>query len=71
MLVINTINSLETLTDAVYTCETDEPSGAIYFRFSDLPGQEAQLLVHSMVLGLQTIEKDYGKKYIKIRFEEV
>lgn len=71
MLVINTVNSLETLTKAAFGYDTDEPSGTIHFRFSELPSPEAQLLVQSMVLGLQTIAQDYGTKYIKIRFEEV
>ena len=41
------------------------------FRFTSDISPESQLLMNSLVLGLQNIENDYGKSYINIRFKEV
>ena len=56
-LAINFYNSVETFTDD--------------FRFTSDISPESQLLMNSLVLGLQNIENDYGKSYINIRFKEV
>jgi len=71
VLVINTINSIETLTSDKLEVETNEKKGLISGRFSGHPSMEATLLLDSMLLGLKEIEKQYGKKFIKLKFEEV
>ena len=71
VLVINTINSIETFTSVDYTCEADEETGDIDFRFTDEISSDASLLVESMILGLKEIQNDYGKKFLILDFKEV
>jgi len=71
VLVINTINSLEEIAGEKMTVESDEKSGLIICRF-EKPLQEAsKVLMDSLVLGLSHIATQYGKKYCKLKFEEV
>lgn len=71
VLVINTINSIDVLTNQQSSVTTDETSGFIQYSLQDQIIVEAKLLLDSMVLGLKDIEKQYGKKYLKIKFKEV
>jgi len=75
ILVFNTVNAIESLTDAGFTCETDEKKGG--FIKVMLPDEkmgttnhDAQLLLQAMVLGLKDIEKEYNS-YIILNDEEV
>lgn len=70
-LVFNTANSVEALTDDSFEGSAEEEKGRFSFRFTGELSPESKLLMNSLVLGLQNIEKDYGRKYISIRFEEV
>ena len=71
-LVINTINSLEQITGEQIQVETDENVGTIRCRFVNQPLKEtSKALMDSLVLGLTQIEKQYGKNYCKLTFEEV
>lgn len=69
-LVINCINSIETLTDAPFTCDSQEEAGRISFRFTGRSGADAQLLVSSLALGLSEIENSCDE-FIDVIFEEV
>lgn len=71
VLVINTINSIDTFTDQIFTVDSHEKSGLIKVIFDNGIVMETKLLLDSMVLGLKEIEKEYGKKYLKLKFEEV
>ncbi|MBO4390924.1 MAG: ribosomal-processing cysteine protease Prp [Lachnospiraceae bacterium] len=71
MLVINTINSIEELTDERFMIEQNEASGYVKLMFHDAPGERASLLVESMILGLLSVRRDYGKKYISLQTVEV
>ncbi|MBD5504353.1 MAG: ribosomal-processing cysteine protease Prp [Lachnospiraceae bacterium] len=72
VLVINTINSLEEITAEKINVETDKDRGVIRCRFVDRTLKEtSRVLVDSLVLGLTQIEKQYGKNYCKLTFEEV
>ena len=72
VLVINTINSLEQITGEQMQVETDEDAGAIRCCFVNQPLKEtSKALMDSLVLGLTQIEKQYGKNYCKLTFEEV
>lgn len=71
VLVINTIHSMETLLDELFHCSQDEDDGRIELQFDRTPSKSAVLLLDSMVLGLKEIKKQYGKKYIILKFEEV
>ena len=69
-LTINFINSVEQLTEASFQCDSHEESGMIQFRFAGQAGDDAQLLVRSLVLGLEEMERNYDE-YIDVIFEEV
>ena len=69
-LVINCINSIESLTDDSFHCDSNEMDGMIVFRFDGKSGDDAQLLLKSLVLGLQEMESNYDA-YIDVIFEEV
>ena len=64
-LTVNTINSIEKFTDDAFKAEAAD--GMVRWKFTELPlSKEAKLLMDSLVLGLEEIQENYGKKYIKI-----
>ena len=72
ILVINTINSIESFTKDEFTLLTDEETGMIEFNLQNKPSESATLLLKTMILGLQSIEDDNNyEEYIDIIFEEV
>ena len=71
VLVINTINSLETLAGEKFKLVTNKDEGLIDCRFGHGVNDKSKLLLDSMVLGLQEIKKQYGKTFIDLTFEEV
>ena len=68
MLTINTANSIMTLTDTKIT--VDENDGFISWRFDDVPGREATLLMDSLLIGLRSVEEEY-KRFLTLSVEEV
>lgn len=70
MLVINTINSIHSLTKEPIELDEDVSKGYINCTFPAMElnqgSKEALLLVNSMILGLKNLEKEYGK-HIQIR----
>ncbi|MBP3488106.1 MAG: ribosomal-processing cysteine protease Prp [Roseburia sp.] len=70
-LTINTINSLGMYTAEKFETEADEESGEIRVRFEHPAGHDAELLMKSLVLGLQGIQNTYGNDYIVLNFKEV
>ncbi len=68
MLVINTANSLDKLTDNRITATDDK---YIQWEFMDIPDEKGKLLMDSMVMGLKEIEKQYGNNYLRLMIEEV
>ena len=71
ILVINTINSLEELAGQEMDVKEDENTGYIDCRLTQECNEKSKLLLDSMILGLQCIVQQGGKKYLKLRFEEV
>ena len=71
VLVINTINSIETLTCTKPIVETDQESGYIHCSFEEDITDDAALLLDSMILGLSQIKEQYGTKYIDVKIKEV
>jgi len=70
ILVINTINSIEHFTEERFVCDADEKSGGfIKFLLPDIKdgneNHDVELLLESMLYGLNNIEKEYSQ-YIKI-----
>lgn len=70
-LVINTVNSVEQLTQDRFTCEVEEKSGDVRFHLTEDSSEEAQLLMKSLELGVLAIQEQYSKKYITVNFREV
>ena len=68
VLLINTVNSIEKFT-ASRPIVNDMAQMEFYFK--DTPDEKAVLLMDSLVLGLYGIQKEYGKKYLKIKIKEV
>ena len=71
VLAQNTVNSIEQFTDDGFEGIAGQEDVQFDFRFTSDISPESQLLMNSLVLGLQNIENDYGKSYINIRFKEV
>jgi len=70
-LVINTINSIAAFTKEKITVDSEEETGMITLDFAKPAGDEAALLMKSLVLGLQGIQNDYGDEYITLNIKEV
>lgn len=71
ILYINLVNSLENFTD-----DEKELNGSKQINFQNvilknMPSSRAELLFQSFMLGITTIEQEYGKKYIIILNQEV
>jgi uncharacterized protein YsxB (DUF464 family) len=70
MLIINTMNAIEQLTDTKATIDADEAKGDISYRFLDMPSKEANLLIEAMMMGLHSLEEDETyAKYVDIIYE--
>ena len=68
VLVINTINSIDKFTDNVLEASNEE---GILLRFVNKPDEDAILLMNSLLLGLEEIQRQYGNKYLRLIIEEV
>lgn len=69
VLVINTLNSIEFLTEDEIIDSSDQSKGIIKVEFCNL-SHDSILLLDSMVLGLTEIQKQYGRKYITFTVKE-
>lgn len=70
-LVINTVNSIEKLLSDEFDIVTDAESGLIDFSLKKGYSRESLLLIRSLILGLQGIQKSYGTDYVTLTFKEV
>ena len=70
VLIINTANSLEKFTDDLIMAKTLE-DGTTEILLKEHPSKEAVLLVDSLILGLEGIRNQYGKKYLSVDYKEV
>ena len=77
ILVINTINSIERLTEDKVSLVQCEKKGLINYRFETYASGDAHLLIRSMILGLESIidemEEQTGElnSWIELNFKEV
>lgn len=67
VLVINTINSIDKFSTDRFDLKQDEDKGLIEFQVVEPISDSTSLLLNSLSLGLHGIEKEYSKKYIKIK----
>ena len=70
MLTINTLNSISEFTSDTFTYQEDEQSGAMEFHMVS-SGQQSQLLLKALLLGLDTVRNEYGKKYIDLKESQI
>ena len=64
-LVINALNSIEEFTEDAFTCDCQD--GQIQnWEFTSEVSLESELLMDSLMLGLQNISASYGEEYLKI-----
>jgi len=71
VLSINLANSIAQLTKAKFKCEIDEKSGDYSFAFTETYGDDANILFESCLLGLESIQNEYGDDFIQINYQEV
>ena len=70
-LALNMANSVEQFTDDHFEGSAGEDGGSFSFSFPDTVSSESQLLMKSLILGLENIRDEYGAEYINFRFREV
>ena len=71
VLVLNTLNALEKVTDTNMEITTNEETGFIRCVFTNTLSDKETVLMDAMVLGLEQICQEYGKKYCNVEFKEV
>ncbi len=72
VLVINTLNAVEEFTEDEFSGMADEETGMISWHLNTDPSYEAQLLLKTMVLGIDNMVSDENyAEYIDLTFEEV
>ena len=71
VLTINTINSIDQLTGDRIAVSEDGNAGIISCRFPNDISEKTDLLMQSFELGVNSIYKQYGKKYLNIKIKEV
>lgn len=59
LLALNTVNSIEALTEADFSCEYKEDGGFIQFALNGAPEHDAGLLLDAMALGLRSVRDRY------------
>lgn len=69
-LTVNTVNSIDRLTDAKFDVKADD-SGSIEFIFKSQSDDKSQLLVGALSIGLTELYKEYDGKYLQVYFKEV
>ena len=68
-LAINTVNSIDCLTDNKFEVNEGE-DGLLRFKFTSEPDKNGQLLIESLALGITDIKEEYGDKYLKVKFKD-
>ena len=71
VLAINTFNSIERFTDDAFTVDAAEEGGHLVMTFPEPLSDKSKLLLDSMLLGLDEIQKQYGDEYISLQYKEV
>ena len=69
-LMINTANSLEQLTEDDMTVDQAEDGGWLKISLSETPSDRALVLMDSLALGLEWIEKAYGTTFLSVKVKK-
>ena len=70
-LTIGTINSLEELAGEKLKTTQNERTGLLKCDFESTLQEKSAFLMDSMVFSLTELSKEYGEKYLQVKFEEV
>lgn len=65
-LAINCVNSIGEFTEDLFSEGMDEERGMIDFDLTGEVSEQSQLLLKSMLLGMEQIVGQYGEKYVQI-----
>ena len=68
-LVTNTTESIHQFTKDVFSYEMDPKDGMMDFKITSAISPESRLLLKSLLLGLGSIQTEYGEKYLQILFK--
>ncbi|MBQ3796178.1 MAG: ribosomal-processing cysteine protease Prp [Butyrivibrio sp.] len=68
VLMINLINSIESLTEDKPLVFQDEKKGILRLSFDKDPSHDAEVLLRSFEIGVESIFREYGKKFLNIKF---
>ena len=71
ILVIGTINSLEELAGEKLIVVTNEEPGFIRCDIQGSLQEKSSFLLDSMVFSLENLSREYGVKYLQVKYEEV
>ncbi|MBR4734329.1 MAG: ribosomal-processing cysteine protease Prp [Lachnospiraceae bacterium] len=66
-----TINALEQLGGETLSYAVNEETGFLKCDFKSVLQEKSAFLVDAMVFSLESLAKEYGNKYLQIKFEEV
>lgn len=70
-LTIGTVNALEELAGEVLKVAADESTGFLKCDFESVLQEKSNFLMDSMVFSLEALSREYGRKYLQVKFEEV
>jgi len=70
-LTIGTVNSLEKLAGEKLRTIQNEETGFLKCDFESVLQEKSSFLMDSMVFSLENISREYGDRYLQVKFEEV
>ena len=70
-LTCNLINSLEELAGEKLSVKQEEQTGFLKCEFEGSLQEKSVFLIESMVFNLENLSREYGKKYLQVKIEEV
>ena len=70
-LTIGAVNSLEELAGEKMKVVADESTGFLKCDFESILQERSGFLMDSMIFSLENLSREYGEKYLQVKFEEV
>ena len=70
-LTIGAVNALEELAGEKLRTAQDEESGFLQCDFESALQEKSSFLMDSLVFSLENISREYGDRYLQVKFEEV
>lgn len=70
VLVINTLNAIEALTDTAFEGTSEKKTGRLVATFTDGVSDGAALLLDTMAMGLEEMTRQYGRRFITFDIKE-